>query len=238
MKFQDILEAPPKQEEYVIEMWHNIYQNCQPFLKEVNKTPSKHVMYRGIPYLESTDQNDHYDVMGIKDVRLDKRTPKDTPQKDHDEVNQYFTQAYGHPYRNGLFVSGSQDTAASYGNAFAIFPIGKFEYIWHPEIKDLYMDVLEGEGETTMQYWLAMTVGLGKDADEWADVKDAYTTTELLEWLIEYSTGPYKQTHLTAGIADTRTEIMIWTEQYYYLHPSYLVGLDAWIADPGKYRND
>ena len=212
-------------------MYHNIYQNCQPFLQEINNEPSKHTMHRGIPRLEHSEENPHYDIMGIKDVRLSNRLPKDTIQKDHDEINDYLNQVYGHPYRNGLFVTGIKSVAEGYGTAFAIFPIGKFDYIWHPEITDLYTEFLEPEN--VGEHWEDYAASMGKDlpeVDDWYAFQENYGVTDLMDFVFDGKKGHYKSNELIRGINRARTEIMIWVDQYYYLHPTYVRALETWLS--------
>jgi len=65
--------------------------------------------------------------------------PKDTPYNIHSEVNAYFKSVFGSPIRNWLFTSGRKVVAEGYGRgvAQAIFPIGKFNWVYSPDISDL-----------------------------------------------------------------------------------------------------
>lgn len=212
MKFQEIEEAAFNKLPYWAKgIFHDIYQRCQPFLQQIDNQPKKNAMYRGLKHLELTG-NEHHDQLGIKDVRLDGRNPTDTPMDSHAELNKYFSETYGHPYRNGLFVTGNEGTAAGYGRIYAIFPIGKFDFIWHPSIKDLWADAIDNA-----------------EAEDFMAKESGRTIGDYMKYL-DKNMGQYKQDELIKGIHTYRTEIMIWVEQYYYLHLSYLPALKDFIS--------
>jgi len=109
----------------------DIKKDCQPYLNE-NKDPLYSPLYRGLGKKIS-------DPMVTKTVRLDDRKPSDTPQQLHDVFNSYFTKHHGHPFRNAMFVSGSDIEASGYGKVYKIFPIGDYNYVWSSDIDDLWM---------------------------------------------------------------------------------------------------
>ena len=230
MKFQEIEEEEFTGDAMISDMFHKIYQNCQPFLQEIGD-PNKFTLYRGIQDTAFTENP----YQGIKDVRLDNRLPTDTSQSDHTEINQYFEEAYGHPYRNGLFVTGTALIAENYGDVYAIFPIGKFDYIWHPKIPDLYSEIIQDEaGSDHWRDFASHQIGKENmealDIREWDNFRDMYSQVDLLSWYIDEQVGPYKTDQLKVGIRKARTEIMIWVKQYYYMHPGYLSQLKSFIS--------
>ena len=106
-----------------------IKRDCKPFLNEIGNDLS-YAIYRGIK-----GSNAH--AMTGR-VRLQDRKPMGTGHEIHDYLNDYFTQAFGAPFRSAMFVSGSANFAKDYGNLFLVFPVGEFEYIWSPHVTDLY----------------------------------------------------------------------------------------------------
>ena len=107
-------------------------KNCQPYLREINYNPSHYALYRGMKH-NSED-------FTVKEVRLDDRRAQDMDSRSHDALNGYFTKKFGEPFRNALFVAGTPHVAESFGNLYAVFPMGNFTYIWTPEVYDLYTE--------------------------------------------------------------------------------------------------
>ena len=213
MKFQDIEEAAIPEEEHVVHMYHNIYMNCQPFLKQIGD-PSKNIMWRGIKYISRGMVHDLAELdVGIKDVRLGDRKPLDTDADDHQALNNYLNTMYGHPYRSALFATGAKHVAESYGTGeepFAIFPIGDFDFLWHPQIGDFF-----GEFFDTGAYEDYKAEGVPAD--------------ELVEIMFEEYFGPFNDDDLVEAIHSDH-EIMVWVKKYYYMKPEYLPGFKAWLS--------
>lgn len=64
--------------------------------------------------------------------------PKDSPLALHNQANDFFEKQFGRPFRDGLFVSGSNAAAMEFGNKVSIIiPAGKFEWLHSPTISDL-----------------------------------------------------------------------------------------------------
>lgn len=75
------------------------------------------------------------------------RRPTDTPSKIQEDLDDEFESSFGWRARSeGVFCTGSISTARSYnrptGTAYVIFPKNGFKYIWSPEYKDLFTDVI------------------------------------------------------------------------------------------------
>jgi len=110
---------------------NQIKEDCQPYLKEMdNLVFSGRGLWRG---MDSPNKK----LRITKTTRLDNRIPKDMPQYIHDKLNEYFDRRFGHPYRNGVFATGPAGEYFVYGEAYQIFPIGNFDYIWSMDIEDL-----------------------------------------------------------------------------------------------------
>lgn len=77
-------------------------------------------------------------IAGKKIPFRERDKPRDTHKELHEKVNQFFEKKFGKPFRNGLFVSGSQATANEFGHYVAfIVPIGRFEWLSSPNIRDM-----------------------------------------------------------------------------------------------------
>ena len=133
-----------------------IHKDCKPILKEIQK--AKKFVWRG-----STKY-----VLDMKKVtHRQNRRPGDTPQEIHDHINKEFKRTFGWPARSGVFATGSFKEAKSYGAGCLFFPIGKFNFVWSPNIPDFFTEV---EGSDYINYE-AGNGGLDdwKVEEEWDD---------------------------------------------------------------------
>lgn len=65
------------------------------------------------------------------------RKPLDTEREIHHAMDDWFFDNFGFRARsNAVFCTGSENAALAYGNVHAIYPIGKYEYVWSPEVED------------------------------------------------------------------------------------------------------
>ena len=105
-------------------------KDCKPFLKELKKSSPIKFFYRG---------NRKKNSSGILKIqsRLD-RKPLDTPELVHNMLNKEFNNKFGWDVRNGIFATSDVAYAGGYGESSLFFPIGKYEYVWSPVIKDMY----------------------------------------------------------------------------------------------------
>ena len=113
-----------------------LYDKCYPFIKEINKQQIKGFIFSG-------RENDVIKYTGK--VRKN-RNPKDSPIKTHNILDKLFKKKFGWKARsNAIFCTGNIHTAAAYGkNVYMIFPIGKYKFLWSPEIDDLY-ETIDGD---------------------------------------------------------------------------------------------
>jgi len=189
MKINEIELKPYEQRAMQSEpIFLQILQDCKPHLSAIDYDVAKYNLYRGIK--NATDK------FGKKTVRLTDRSPMDTPQELHDELNAYFDQKYGHPYRNGVFATPRKKNAEFYGTSFSIYPIGNYEMIHNEKIMDLTDQVVVTYQE--LKHW-GEKPPIGKFLeDNWPP----------------YSTNNPKRAALSGN------ESMIWCKEYYYLAQS------------------
>lgn len=132
--------ANPSFKQYLIEelstkeiydVVEEIITKCKPYLHEI-KEPHNFVLYRGISQLVPPTgdiHNTHRD-----------RVPTDTSPSFHKALDDWFFNKFNIRFRshNAMFCSPNKRQAELYGNACAVYPIGKINYIWSPQISDLY----------------------------------------------------------------------------------------------------
>lgn len=107
-----------------------VFKDCQPYLKELRKNRADHFFYRGTRKRGDT-------IIEIK-PRQD-RQPKDTPPEIQDYIDDYFQKKFKwRPRSQGVFTSYRTTEASSYGDLHMFFPKGKYDYIFSPEVQDLW----------------------------------------------------------------------------------------------------
>jgi hypothetical protein len=117
-----------------------IKKDCGPFLKEMSKAQKGSFIYRGISGGVKTGPLPVEKRISRKD-----RWPSDVPQEIHEYVDNELKQMFGwKPRSQGTFTSASFMMAAEFGIPSIFFPIGKYRYIWAPNIGD-FIGALDGE---------------------------------------------------------------------------------------------
>jgi hypothetical protein len=123
------------------ELAKKLFKECRPYIEELRKNKLDHFFYRG------TNKKTN-DLMKIK-PRTD-RYPKDMPQGVHEYIDNYFYRKFKwRPRSEGVFTSYRRSEVLNYGFAYIFFPIGKYQYIFSPDIEDLYGEL---DGNTIMDY--------------------------------------------------------------------------------------
>ena len=120
-----------------------IWKKCQPFLKQMKSSnfENENLLYSG----RRTGSQ-----FAKKKVRKNRR-PKDTPLDIHEWVDEWFYNKFGIRARsNTVFCINNRNYAMTYGKAYVVFPIGKFEVIWSHAIEDLYDKATMDMG---LEYW-------------------------------------------------------------------------------------
>ena len=159
-------------------------RDCMPYLKMIGP-PSEIIAWRG---MEGKYESDSF---GKHKAHLTDRRPSSTTPRLHTFLNKWFTTNFGQPFRNGVFVTGDIDTAETYAEPYAIFPIGNFQYLYHKEIDDLFTGIQ-----------LSYSTPKLKVLNQLEEIKDGYRTVGM-------------DIAIRSG-----NEIMLWVEEYYYVHPS------------------
>lgn len=91
--------------------------------------------------------NTHEIDIKICHSAIKNRKPTGMPPKIHAKLNEHFEPIFTWPVRNGVFTYGVRDNLKDiktvYGTTYLFFPIGKFKYVYDPEIFDLYASYTE-----------------------------------------------------------------------------------------------
>lgn len=158
-------------------------EKCKPFLKDWKKCNTDLLLMSGRKKLEN---------YFIGTVRKNRR-PMNTKKETHDTLNKLFKEKFGVEARgNSLFCTSLYSDAGSYGDAYVIFPIGKYKIIWSWDVGDLYIH-LSYSGKNFKR----------KDLE---DVEDLKTVVET-----------YEMGNL-CGALNSGNEVMLMCDQYLALH--------------------
>lgn len=148
-----------------------------------------------------------YDANFSIEKWFERSAPKDTPYSIHNAVNEYFESIFGSPIRNWLFTSGRKAVAEGYGRgvAQAIFPIGKFDWVYSPDISDLSVAY-----ETTVEEVKGRAEAAGRSL-AYSDIQE-HAATIFLERIADSSW--FRNKNFPQAIA-SQNEIMIHCDKFY-----------------------
>jgi len=109
-----------------------ISNKCRPFINDLKKCNTEDdFLYSG------RNRNDNY---FIGNVRKNRR-PSATKRSTHELFDKTFYNVFGIKARSQTIFCDILAEARYYGlNQYCIFPIGKYEIIWSPTIRDLFVD--------------------------------------------------------------------------------------------------
>lgn len=150
---QSLTEETQDLEDFIIEKCHWLLSELDADVEETIAKP----LYRGIN-VSGDAQKIQLRVNGkvrtclIKNVRQN-REPLDTPRQISTWVDDAFEEIFGwKPRSQGLFCTGSLFQTTDYGQAFQIFPMGKFKYVWSPDITDMIAPIKRISRELKISY--------------------------------------------------------------------------------------
>lgn len=203
---------------------HFFLENCKEYIDFVkhnfkNKEDYYNygLLYRG--FKKSVD-----DVNKNIFVSQEFREPKDTSEEIHNDIDKLFYKKFRwHVRSQGVFATHNYDETWRYGEEYMFFPIGKYKFVWSPEITDLYADHLYGF-EDQIRSDLE---------DDWKEKRDNHKSKKPFISLGEYIddnyekyydkeleeiVDKYKDTDLKNAIL-SRNEITFDCNKYYLIEP-------------------
>lgn len=180
-----------------------IMEDCKPFIEALRKANMKDVLlYHGVLEIKS-------EIIKLKPFK--KREPKDTPLVIQKKVDAILFKKFGwRPRKSGVFTTTSDWQAGEYGDLFLFFPIGEFEYVYNPNIEDMY-GFLSYDTEPTI-------IENGKLCD--VDFDGNAITTKDINKVIEELTKNYQNDNFKEAL-ESRAEIMFKCDSYYLVNSSY-----------------
>lgn len=104
-------------------------QDCSEYLTEVGADVARMALYRG--------RKGKTEPVGVEQIRLQGRKPLGMEQGMKDDVNEYFTENFGEPFRDSALCTGSAMFAQAFGNVYTVFPVNGYKILWSPDVDDL-----------------------------------------------------------------------------------------------------
>ncbi len=184
----------PKAEQVI----QSIQSKCQPYLQQ---NPKLIPMFRGSQF-NGTDVFE-------KPIRTDRFT-KDTGPKWTNFWDEGLAQrGIKANRRNSAFCTGDRRVAEMYGHPFVVFPLGEFNYSWHPYVRDLYRSITDYTNHPTQDFSIAkfLTKALTEvQADDGSLVHAIHSENEIL---IHTGSLLYVNYDLYEQIEDKILEILV-----------------------------
>lgn len=180
------------------EFIEQVVKDCRPFLKAKR---AGQLVFRGMKSFDEFIYN--------KPVRKN-RTPLNTPAKLHDIIDQFFKKKFGYYFRsNAIFVTGDYNEAIGYGDAYAIYPIGDFQFLWSQEVDDLFIELkrLLQKDSLSIKYFKPNA----KHNEESKKALDEYLNNKFIDAIKDLN---YQNMHLVSAI-ESKNEIMIHCDAYH-----------------------
>lgn len=194
-------------EDEVIQIDEFLESKCAQYLDELGDDADQSVfevaqasLYRGMES-PGTAQKAEFEGepvdLHVKKVRQN-RAPRDTHPDVSELLDQLFEKKFGwKPRSQGLFCYGrrAKHLVGTYGTVYAIMPMGKFKYLWNPEVKDLTLSSAKVFSQQGIRI---------------RNVDDEYSEAELdrMKPFLESIVNGYRENELLTAIRTT-SEIMI-----------------------------
>lgn len=129
MRFKDFIGENSTPAQFDVDQF---FIDCAPFLDEIRGIQHNHLPKHG-----SRSAPDDWEIIEQR-VR---EKPRDSADYLHDAVNELLYKKFNWQARSdAIFITGDAHRARNYGPICTIFPIGKFDTLWSPEIEDLFME--------------------------------------------------------------------------------------------------
>ncbi len=208
--------------------WTLIQKHCKPFLKDwmpiVKSRRYIPYLYRGMDTLME---------VGTRKTRKDRR-PSQSSTDFHNAIDDLMFKKFKIRGRSStVFVTADIDEAYGYGQEYLIFPIGKYNLLYSPEIQDLTV-VAHTKYGYTHDTSLALSKRIKKAGISLKDVDGIEKLTNTMhqdnEKAIKKIIKTYKKNDLKGAI-DSQNEIMLECDSYVYLRGNWQDELDKLIKE-------
>lgn len=215
-----------------MEIWWDIIQRkCKPFLNEwmpyfkkeyIGAKKHAPFLYRGMNMGKE---------WGEKQVRKD-RNPSDMGKDFHFDLDDMFDQKFHIKARSQtLFCTGDYHQTTSYGEAYVVWPVGRYKVLWSPKVRDLYLDAVKYGYVKNMDDAIRLEAIHRKLDYLDIDVQDElwkmfnFRNQEAIRRLVkDYKVGDI------AGAIKSHNELMIECDSYIYVRTNWEVPLAETIA--------
>jgi hypothetical protein len=212
------------------EMIERIKTECAPFLKEIDFIVKPGIetasFITGVQVPRALWRGASHDAALVKLSGKRTRHPSDTAPEMHELLVRHLTNQFGLPYRAmGVFCSTTTEQAAGYGDLFMVFPIGEYEYIYAPSIRDAYHE-LDNHLQDYPKMWKEILSSMGKKASQYErDEIQEPNWSKWYELVYDYleKTTPYTNVNLKQALnefSEKGIEVVLKCDNYYALNVS------------------
>ena len=173
-----------------------IGRHCKPYLSQFSTLEEAFTtgLFRGIR------NNPPY---AIKNVRLDDRKPLGMNPDTMVDVNEYFNEKFGAPFRFSALCTGEKMLAQAFGDPYVVFPSGDYRFLWSPQVEDL--------NRATNKFYVNLEPG---EPDQ--------IVPDLIPAKVQYTDKDLQ------GAIASGNEVMVRCKQYYALRYNRVVS-DFWM---------
>jgi hypothetical protein len=118
--------------------------DCAPYLAQIEGVKRHELLKHG--------SRSGPDDWGIK--KHERRSgPRDSDVRLHTAINDFFEEKFDWIARtDALFTTSHWQDAHGYGVVYLVFPIGKFQYLWSPDIDDLWAETCKIRSKVDNRY--------------------------------------------------------------------------------------
>lgn len=203
MAFRNYITETNLHEEILQNILFLIQRDCAPYLKQLRN--SNDFLWRGVKRGFSK-----FEAISRIIPRKNRR-PSDTPIHIHDLLDGLFKDYHGWKARSeGVFCFGGYMEASNYGEPHIVFPIGKFSFLWNPDISDLYLRLKDlgmspegklGEWELQANYEAAYGEYTGNGCWLW-EGKEYENQEELEDLALDYFSSDEEEIEYCTRLAE------------------------------------
>ena len=186
--------------------------DCMPFIKEMKSNNLHNWFYRATEH--------HYKIISKPIKPRKDRRPRNTPKELHEYMNKLFKKKFGWNVRSeGIFAGSDRNQLEyTYGDPYLFFPIGNYKYVYHPQMRDIFMHL---DGKYNISYIGDPQV---TDLDEYFDTDQMYKIYKEIDNIVPQ----YKNKNLSKAYVNI-VEVAFKCKSYYLVNEKYSDDLKKYL---------
>jgi len=199
---------------------NQVFNDCKEYIDTIKECNKGKLLIRGIYSYSKTPSI-------IKTKHNWNRIPLDVPSNWHDFLNGIFNSRFKWYVRSGIFCFFTDNKYSSgYGDTdYFVFPIGQFEYVWCPKIRDLFNEYEDEFNDNFMNY-------IDCEGDDFGDYEVTEEQMEEGMWKFQDDIEniilkDYKNNDICS--IQNHVEVSINCDEYYLVSKEYLQKIIKYI---------